>query len=69
MASRLIAHYLTTEKERGVAGNTTIRNYHAERNEVFDKASGLRMEYSEVVGKGNLGAMIEARRTAVGSGS
>lgn len=42
-----------------------IRTYHAERNEVIDKASGLRLQYKEVVIDGNIGEMIEARKTEV----
>ena len=43
----------------------TIRNYHAVRNEVHDRASGLRMEYRRVVDDNNLEPMIDARRKAV----
>jgi protein subunit release factor B len=64
LAHLLIAHYSEPEAQRRMAGET-IRNYHAVRNEVLDKASGLRMPYTEVVGKGNFGPMIEARRKSL----
>lgn len=39
----------------------TIRNYHAVRNEVHDKASGLKLPYKQVVEDRDIGPMIEAR--------
>lgn len=45
--------------------NETIRNYHAVRNEVHDKASGLKQSYKEVVIDGDLSEMIDARRIAM----
>jgi protein subunit release factor A len=42
-----------------------VRKYHAERNEVLDHASGLRRLYTDVVDDGNLGEMIEARKSAM----
>ena len=60
----IIAHYQDPEAERRKDG-ATIRNYHGVRNEVLDKASGLRMTYTDVVSKGDLGPMIEARRKAM----
>jgi protein subunit release factor A len=55
----LIAHYTVTEVKD--INTEVIRNYHAERNEVLDKASRLRMSYKEVVDNCNIGPMIEAR--------
>lgn len=43
----------------------TIRNYHGVRNEVHDKASGLKLPYKKVVIGCDLGEMIEARKLAV----
>lgn len=43
----------------------TIRNYHGVRNEVHDKASGLKLPYREIVDNANLAPMIEARRIAM----
>ena len=48
-----------------MTSSTVIRNYHEPRNEVRDKASGLRMSYREVVTKANLEPMIDARRQAM----
>ena len=42
-----------------------IRNYNKERNEVHDKASGLKMPYVEVVEKNFLEPMIKARQEAI----
>ena len=61
LAQLLIAYY--SEDPEGRRDTTeVVRNYHAVRNEVHDKASGLKMEYKEIVDKGNIGPMIEARR-------
>jgi len=45
----------------------TIRNYHAVRNEVHDKASGKKMLYTEVVENRNIAPMIAARAEAQAS--
>jgi protein subunit release factor B len=66
LARRLVSHYSDVGRSRFAAGSETIRNYHKERNEVHDKASGLRLQYSEVVGGGDIGRMIDARRAAIG---
>jgi len=39
-----------------------IRNYHGVRNEVHDKASGLKQAYKDVVIDADLDDMIRARR-------
>jgi len=61
LAKMIISYYNSDEGKARVNGTETIRNYHAERNEVHDKASGLKMTYKEIVGKANLAPMIEAR--------
>ena len=63
LVSRLLEHYGEAEV-RTKADDGRVRTYHAERNEVLDHASGLRMSYREVVDKANLGPMIEARALA-----
>ena len=60
LASRLIQFY-SDDVQKDV-NDSVIRNYHAVRNEVHDKASGLKMAYKDVVEKPNLGPMIEARK-------
>lgn len=62
LCSMLVAHYSPGIQKQRIKASEVIRNYHAERNEVHDKASGLRMMYTEVVEGGNIGPMIEARR-------
>ena len=62
LVSRIFAHY-EPERVRGTDGER-VRTYHAERNEVLDHASGLRMTYKDVIEKGNGGPMIEARRNS-----
>jgi peptide chain release factor 1 len=39
-----------------------IRTYHEPDNRVTDHASGLQLPYREIVGRGDLGPMIDARR-------
>ncbi len=67
LARKVIAFYKEQddpERER-ISTNEVIRNYHAERNEVLDKVSGLRRPYREVVDAGEIGEMIEARKRAM----
>jgi len=64
LARLIIAHYADPEVGRRPDGET-VRNYHGVRNEVLDKVSRLRMTYHDVVEKGNIGPMIEARRREV----
>lgn len=61
LAGKLLAHYEAMESKGPAISTEVIRNYHAERNEVLDKASGLRRPYTEIVDDGELGEMIEAR--------
>lgn len=63
LAKLVLAHY-NQETER-LYNEEVIRNYNEARNEVHDKASGLRMPYKHIIKKGDLSEMIEARRTAM----
>jgi protein subunit release factor A len=64
LARKVIEHYrqLDDKPREREPSTEVIRNYHAERNEVLDKASGLRLPYKDVVVAGDLGKMIEARK-------
>ncbi len=62
LANRIVPLLVGRKDKERFKANSVIRNYHEPRNEVFDKASGLRQPYREVVTAGNLGEMIEARR-------
>lgn len=64
LAKRLVAYYQALDDQPVERSTEVVRNYHAERNEVLDKASGLRRTYREVVIGGDLGEMIEARKSA-----
>jgi len=64
LARLVIAHYAAPPEGRR-STNEVIRNYHAERNEVLDKASRKRMPYKAVVEGGDIGPMIEARAEAI----
>lgn len=68
LAKRVIAYYAALDDKRPEINTAVIRNYHAERNEVRDKASGLRRPYKDVVLAGDLSEMIEARKSAVEAG-
>jgi protein subunit release factor A len=67
LAKRIVEHYRLLDDPARVREPSTevIRNYHAERNEVLDKASGLRLPYKDVVVSGDLADMIEARKLAM----
>ena len=67
LAKLIIAHHFDDQKERR-EDTKPIRNYHAVRNEVHDKASGLKRTYKDVVTDGNLTEMIEARKAAIVTG-
>jgi protein subunit release factor A len=63
LAARLLAHYGDGPAARRKDA-VRVRTYHAERNEVLDHASGRTLRYSDVIGKGNVGPLIEARKAA-----
>lgn len=63
LAARILAHYSVTPERR--KDKPTIRNYHAVRNEVHDKASGLKRSYKSVIEGDGAAEMIEARSLAV----
>jgi protein subunit release factor A len=60
LAKRVLAHYY--EETERLYNQEVIRNYNESRNEVHDKASGLKRLYTEIIGKGDLSEMIDARR-------
>ena len=64
VAARILDHYQNAEPKERRRGGEVIRTYHGVRNEVIDRASGLRASYRAVVVDANLGEMIEARRQA-----
>lgn len=57
----LILSYYSAPEELRREWNTPIRNYHGVRNEVYDKASGLKSTYKDVVINNNITPMVEAR--------
>lgn len=65
LAKLLIAKDAVKNERR--TDSETIRNYHGVRNEVHDKASGLKRLYSDVVDGADLSEMIDARRMAMGA--
>jgi len=62
LTKKIIA-WLSRNEHKKEINTEVIRNYNAYRNEVHDKASGLKMPYTEIVVAGNIDKMIEARRT------
>ncbi len=60
LAARIISHNAAPPYRR--FDGERVRTYHEPRNEVLDHASGLSMRYSDVVVKGNIGPMVDARR-------
>jgi protein subunit release factor B len=62
LAKRILAYYQRIEAEAKIKPSAeVIRNYNESRNEVHDKASGLKMPYKTVVTGNNIAPMIEAR--------
>lgn len=66
LAKMVISYYYATPEQRRTRDDV-IRNYHGVRNEVHDKASGLKLLYRDVVEKADLSEMIEARLKAMGA--
>lgn len=62
LAQLLINHYAPDAEKIRFGATKVIRNYNGARNEVLDKRSGFRQKYTDVVEKGNLAEMIEARK-------
>lgn len=62
--ARVAAHF-QKDKERGLAGTERIRTYHEPDNRVIDHASGYQDTYANVVIKGDMSGMVEARAKAV----
>ena len=62
LASLILAYRAAPPGRRRLFDTAHIRTYHEPRNEVLDHASGARMTYKEVVGKNNIGPLIEARK-------
>jgi protein subunit release factor A len=65
LAKMVIQWYHDKEDTTRDINTEVIRNYHAVRNEVHDRASGLKQSYKEVVIDNDLSDMIEARKKAV----
>ena len=61
---RLIVSYYSADEPVRRQWTETIRNYHGVRNEVHDKASGLKQTYTHVVKNKNLSEMILARKNS-----
>ena len=62
--SRVQAHF-HKDKERYLAGQERIRTYHEPDNRVVDHASGHTDTYTNVIDKGFIDEMVEARARAV----
>ena len=62
--SRVAAHFYK-DKERNLAGNERIRTYHEPDNRVVDHASGYVDSYTNVVIKGNMEDVVNARAKVV----
>jgi peptide chain release factor 1 len=66
LAKLVVGWYQAKNSIDKETSDEVIRNYHAVRNEVLDKASGLKQQYKDVVIDGELSDMIDARRMAKG---
>ncbi len=60
-----VEQHFHKDKERGLAGEERIRTYHEPDNRVTDHASGYVDSYTNVVIKGNMEDVVEARAKAV----
>ena len=60
-----IERHFHKDTERYRASNERVRTYHAVDNKVYDHATGIVDTYQNVVVKGNVDRMIEARAQVV----
>lgn len=67
LARMVIAHY--TVKQERVISDEVVRTYHAVRNQVKDNASGVVASYKDVVEKGDIAPLVDARADAMRSRS
>jgi len=65
LAYKVVEWYRKKQNCEISINNEIIRNYNEPRNEVHDKASNLKQPYSDVVIKGDLSKMIEARMIGI----
>ena len=68
LAKKIIAQFMKDSSVDFKINTEIIRNYNESRNEVHDKASGLKMPYN-IVMKNGIGPMIEARKDAINKGA
>lgn len=61
LAKLLLAYYTQDDAKNRYYSTETVRTYNKPDNRVKDHLSGHMMTYEEVVGKGNIGPMIETR--------
>lgn len=64
LAKRVVYWIMQNRKTDEKINTGVVRNYNEPRNEVHDKASGLKMPYKEVVVAGNIDKMVDARKMA-----
>jgi protein subunit release factor B len=65
LSKLIVAHFYNPNEVERYKTREMIRNYHGVRNEVHDKASGVKKTYTEIVVKNNIEPMIKARHKAV----
>lgn len=65
LAKLILAHFYSDDDVTRYKAREVIRNYHAVRNEVHDKASGLKLPYKQVVDKPDIDDMVNARAKAM----
>ena len=65
LAARILDHYRKADAPVRRTTDEVVRIYHGARNEVIDKASGIRDTFKRVVVDAEPGVVIEARRNAI----
>lgn len=65
LARLVIAHYTTASPGREGRSDEVIRTYSERQNAVIDKASGLRIQYTEMYDPKQFGRVIDARAQAI----
>lgn len=65
LSKRIIPLLMRRQGTEKNINTDVIRNYNEPRNEVHDKASGLKQSYTDVVIKGDIDKMVAARRVVI----
>lgn len=65
LAKMLVAHYVVEDEKQRFGSTERVRTYNEPDNRVVDHKTGMRYEYKNTVGKGDISQLIEDRRRKI----